>query len=102
MQQPWELNMYLRHVEMNNALYELTKNKNVSLIDINIIITSNNVHADNIRHYKKKIYIEIVKKLAEIYGNKLQSILKINNEIFINTKLLIECVWKAILRKLDR
>jgi len=96
----WEKNMSTRHKEMNKILYKLSNDKNnVELIDINNIITSQEQHTDNIRHYHKSIYKDIAEKIIELLNVSTDYEIKKNSNLNISIKHFSKRV-KSKLKKL--
>jgi FkbH-like protein len=98
----WEVGMEDRHAKMNKALFELVENRNITIIDVRDLIRSDVDHLDNIRHYRKKVYMGIAKKIADIINDKSIEKLKLNNQAIVNCKLYLNKVFQAIKRKISR
>jgi len=96
----WETDMKCRHVEMNKALNELTELTNLSVIDVNEFIISEADHLDNIRHYRKNIYMDIAKNIAKIFNSDSEKKLKLKSKIATDSFLSIKKVFKALKRRL--
>ena len=80
----WEIDMHLRHREMNKMLEKIVENfGNVKLIDVRKFVLNEEQLTDNIRHYIKPIYSIIAKEICNLSSDdalktssKLSSILK--------------------------
>jgi len=92
-----------RHREMNLCLDEFIKNsRETYLVDLREIITSTDDVTDNIRHYKKNIYIKIAEELVEIVQKiNASKLVKDNRYYTVNMikhylKVFINKIRKAI------
>ncbi|ABI72674.1 HAD-IIIC family phosphatase [Shewanella frigidimarina] len=66
----WELDMHIRHREMNSMLEKLNDSyENVQLIDVRKFVSSETQLTDNIRHYIKPIYSEVAKEICSLSPN---------------------------------
>lgn len=65
--------LHLRHQEINAAIKEWAKDKkNVSLINLTDIISSDNDYTDNINHFKRNIYFKLAQVIAREISDKMQ------------------------------
>ena len=96
----WETGMHFRHAEMNKTLCELTEFTNVSIINVNEFISSEKDHLDNIRHYRKSIYMDIAKNIAAIFNSGSDKKVKIKGKFITNSFLLINRLFQAIKRRI--
>lgn len=97
----WENGMEARHTLMNDALFELQEFRNVTIIDVNELIQGDVDFEDNLRHYKKKVYLEFAKKISLVYKNKTKSDLQLKNSILVDIKLLLNRFVNAIKRRVS-
>ncbi|CAM3994242.1 HAD-IIIC family phosphatase [Shewanella aquimarina] len=63
----WEIDMHIRHKEMNLMLEKLNETyNNVQLIDVRKFVLSESQVTDNIRHYIKPVYSQIAKEICTL------------------------------------
>jgi FkbH-like protein len=97
---PWEKGMHHRHTLMNQALTELSNIGNLSLINVNEFILSDEDHLDNIRHYRKNIYMDIAIRIAKIFNSNSESNVELKSKVITDSFLLIKKVLRALKRRL--
>lgn len=96
----WEEGMEARHIKMNEALFQLEEHSNVTIIDVRDLINSPIDHLDNIRHYRKKVYMGIAEEIATVFNKSALEKIRLNSKAFTNLKIFLKRAFRAIKRRM--